>query len=402
MRQRTAIKKYRTLKPTKPDGCPLTPSGGGSWIKKISGRIYTFGPWHDLEGALKRYYANIDFIRENGYQPDVSDLNQITVRELANRYLAAQNERADALEGADEKITDRHYNDCFETCTRFVEVVGKFRVVANLKPSDFQKAYKVFASKSDNSVASPSTIAGHIRRTVAMLNWAYDSILIDHPVRTGKQFKVPTKTTFRKYREKQPDKIFSADEIHGMISLAPVTIRAAILLGINCGFGNTDVGCLPIDLYLNRRGNWLIYPRKKTGVFRKLPLWPETITAIDKMLSRRVDPRTEKAAKSLFLTTYGNQFGKTTISTEIQKLKEKLSIKRRGCGFLSLRHCVETFGGKDQTAINVLMGHVDPHISAEYRELKHFPNDRLLKVASNVRKWLGEPKDKGSKKGERE
>jgi len=36
--------------------------------------------------------------------------------------------------------------------------------------------------------AAPSTIAGHVRRTKAMFNWAYDELLIDKPAKYGKNF----------------------------------------------------------------------------------------------------------------------------------------------------------------------------------------------------------------------
>jgi integrase len=378
-------------KPLKPEGCPLTPSGGGSWVKKIGGKTYAFGAWHDLEGALKRFYSEVDFIRANGIRPE-PNRTSVTVEEIVNQFLKRQNERAEAPEDADEKITDRHYNDLWESCNSFVNVIGKLKIVDSLRPSDFEKAAQAFATKSDGTLASPSTIAGHIRRTKAMLNWAYDAMLIDRPIRTGKTFRVPSKKTFRKHRNLQPEKVFSPSEIHGMIAAAPVTIKAAIWLGINCGLNNSDVGKLPLSTYLERKNNWLTYARSKNAVFRKLPLWPETQQAIDVMLGSRVEPNSIAARKSLFLTRYGNRFGDSTISTEVQKLKRKLGIERRGCGFNALRHCVETFGGFDQTAINVLMGHVDPHISSEYREIISFPEQRLVGVTNTIRVWLGHPK----------
>ena len=121
-----------------------------------------------------------------------------------------------------------------------MEVVGEKKVVNSLTPEDFTKVRRVFSKKQDGSLAAPATIAGHVRRTKAMLNWAHDQLVIDHPIRTGKGFKVPSKKTFRRHRNSQPEKIFSPEEIHGMIALAPVTIKAAIWLGINCGLNNSD------------------------------------------------------------------------------------------------------------------------------------------------------------------
>jgi hypothetical protein len=56
----------------------------------------------------------------------------------------------------------------------FVDVVGEKKIVSSLLPQDFTKARRVFVKKKDGSLAAPTTIAGHVRRTKAMFNWAYD------------------------------------------------------------------------------------------------------------------------------------------------------------------------------------------------------------------------------------
>ena len=166
-------------KPAKPKNCPLTPSRGGSWVKKIKGKLYTFGPWHDLEAALKRYYSQIDFILANGSQPVESDVNERTVEELANRFLEEQDRRASLADDDDDSITIRHYNDLLASCGIFVDTVGKSKIVDSLLPKDFAKVKRIYSKKNDGTTAAPATIAGHVRRAKAMFNWAYDELLID-------------------------------------------------------------------------------------------------------------------------------------------------------------------------------------------------------------------------------
>ena len=49
---------------------------------------------------------------------------------------------------------------------------------------------------------------------------------------------------------------------------AGVQLKAMMLLGINCGFGNADCASLPLSA-LNLETGWIDYPRPKTGVPRR-------------------------------------------------------------------------------------------------------------------------------------
>jgi integrase len=80
--------------------------------------------------------------------------------------------------------------------------------------------------------------------------------------------------------------MFEAAEIRVMLAAAPAALKAMILLGINCGFGNTDVANLTVK-NLDLKGGWCNYPRPKTGISRRCPLWPETVKAIKAALEPR-------------------------------------------------------------------------------------------------------------------
>ena len=44
------------VKPKKPyEGFPLTASTNGQWVKKINGKVYSFGRWEDHEAAMDLY-----------------------------------------------------------------------------------------------------------------------------------------------------------------------------------------------------------------------------------------------------------------------------------------------------------------------------------------------------------
>ena len=81
-------------------------------------------------------------------------------------------------------------------------------------------------------------------------------------------------------------KDFDADELRRILKAAPQPLRAMLLLDINCGMGNTDCAELP-NSAIDLDGGWIDYPRPKTGVERRCPLWPETARALREALPDR-------------------------------------------------------------------------------------------------------------------
>ncbi len=86
--------------------------------------------------------------------------------------------------------------------------------------------------------------------------------------------------------------MFEAIDIRRMLEAASSQLRAMILLGVNCGFGNADCGLLPLSA-LDLDGGWVNFPRPKTGIQRRCPLWPETVRALREALDTRPQPKTE-------------------------------------------------------------------------------------------------------------
>jgi integrase len=168
-----------------------------------------------------------------------------------------------------------------------------------------------------------------------------------------------------------------------------------ILLGVNCGFGNADCGTLPQSALDLERG-WVNYPRPKTGIERRAPLWPETVQAIREALAWRPEPKDPADAGLVFVTKYGLRWFKGTttnpLSAEMRKLLAAVGIRRPGVNFYALRHVFETVGGeaRDQVAVDCMMGHARDDMASVYRE--KVGDDRLKAVADHVRGWLfGEP-----------
>jgi integrase len=224
---------------------------------------------------------------------------------------------------------------------------------------------------------------------------AYDDGLIDRPVRFGPGFKAPSKKTMRLHKARHGPKLFTADEVRRLVGAAGTPMKAMLLLGINCGFGNSDCGNLPLTA-IDLDAGWIDFPRPKTGMPRRAALWPETIAALKEALARRPEPKDPADAGLVFITIFGAGWAKTVHSSaivrETGKLLHRLGINgRHRLGFYTLRHTFRTVadGAKDQPAADYIMGHEVAHMSAVYRET--IDDERLKAVAEHVRRWLFPP-----------
>jgi integrase len=76
------------------------------------------------------------------------------------------------------------------------------------------------------------------------------------------------------------------------------------------------------------------------------------------------------------------------VTQQFTKLLRRLNLKRPGLAFYGLRHTFETVAGagKDQVAVDAIMGHVDPTMAANNRE--RIDDDRLKAVVDYVHAWL--------------
>jgi integrase len=152
-------------------------------------------------------------------------------------------------------------------------------------------------------------------------------------------------------------------------------MRAMIWLGLNCGFGCTDCAQLKWK-DLDFENNRVKLARNKTGIYRDLPLWPETIKSLQKV------PRT---GSLVFYTSRGNPYLQTILKTDVNgrekyttlniittkfsRLIKKAGIDvPKGTGFYSLRRTAATIAARsgDPFAVQRLLGHVDLTMATRY------------------------------------
>jgi integrase len=379
-------------KPSKPyPEFPLTAHPAGYWCKKIRGKIHYFGPWSDPDGALRKYDAEKDALQA-GRKPR-EDTGAVTVKQLCNQFLNAKQERVD-----DGELSPRTWEDYNRAAAEVVSAFGKSRLVEDLGPDDFADLRKRMAKKW-----GPHRLATTIQCVRCIFRYADDADLIDRPIRYGPGFDRPSAKTMRKHKAEGGAKLFTAEEIRRLIDAGGTQVKAMLLLGINGGFGNSDCANLPVSA-LDLDSAIIDFPRPKTGIARRCPLWPETIEAIRAALACRPKAKKPEDAGLLFITKYGWSWGKDTsdnpISKEMSKLLKDLGINgRKGLGFYTLRHTFRTIAdeAKDQPAADFLMGHEAPHMSSHYREV--ISDERLRAVVNHVHAWLFPPVKKNKSRG---
>jgi integrase len=374
-------------KPNKPHpDFPLFAHATGRWAKKIRGRMCYFGPWDDPDSALNKFLEQKDALHA-GRKPRDDD-DGVTIKELANRFLNAKKTLM-----TNGELSPRTWAEYKTATDLLIANFGKQRLVADVDADDFATLRNRIAKKW-----GPHRLANTIQYVRSVFKYAYEAGMIDRPVRFGPGFKRPSKKTVRLHRAKQGAKLFTAAEIHELMEASPPTIKAMILLGINCGFGNNDVGKLPLPA-LDLENGWVNYPRPKTGINRRCPLWPETVDAILDAMHARPAPKDRSDAKLVFITKYGQSWAKDssdqTLSKEFGKLLRTLDINGRvGLGFYTLRHTFRTIAdeSKDQPAVDFVMGHARDDMASVYRE--RIGDERLRAIADHVRKWLFKVEEK--------
>jgi integrase len=394
-----STKPPKPAKPKKPHpDFPLTPHPTGRWCKKVRGKLVFFGKWDDPDAALRKWLDQKDDLLA-GRVPRAASNGQLTLADLVNLFLNSKRQLVD--EGELSHVTWRDYKAAGE---QLVEVFGRNRVVSDLRPDDFERLRVVVAKGKRGNGVGPVVICNFITRARVIFKYAVDQELIDKAVRFGQGFKRPSKKAFRKLRNEREARMFTAEELRRVITNADQPLKSMILLGANAGLGNADCGQLPLDrLDLDKR--WLDFPRPKTQIARRAPLWPETVKALREWLALRPTPKDEAHATLVFVTRCGDSWFKREIadnpvSKEFRKLLDTVGIERKGLNFYGLRHTFETIAGEtlDQPAIDVIMGHAaaSNDMSAVYRE--RVDDTRLLRVVNRVRAWLFPPAKKVGKK----
>jgi integrase len=220
----------------------------------------------------------------------------------------------------------------------------------------------------------------------AMFHWAKKNDILKD---------IPNIDAISRAKENHQDRFtFNSEQIKQLLSLADIKIQAMIWLGLNCGFGCTDCAYLKwtdLDL-VNAR---VILPRRKTGIYRDLPLWQETVKSLQKI------PR---KSYLVFYTNRSNSYIQTniridengqekyTITNLIRTKFRRLIIKAglnvpKGTGFYTLRRTAATMAPRsgDPFAVQRLLSHANLTMATRYVQDVSTQTDRVIE---NSRQFL--------------
>ena len=390
--RKTSKRKRNTVAPPKPyKTFPLSAHPRGRWCKQINGKHYYFGRWGKMvDGKMQRlpgpthveakaeYEAKLDELHNRTVKLPTHDL---TVADLCNAYLTAKHDDLEAGE-----IGKRHWKDLESAARMLCEGLGKTTIVSQLGPDDFAKLRKTY-----NGLA-PNTVSQRIIKVRAIFDYGFANKLIGE-VDYGTRYRPPSSKTKRKHDNEKEELLFTRQEILTILEAARLPIKVATLLGVNCGYGSTDIGELKFK-HLDLDNGWATYPRPKTGEKRRCWLWPQTVEALREYLETRPEPASKNdiVLVTSNMTSLGARFEESktdNLGQQFSRLLTKLKINGRNkLGFYTLRRTFRTQadGALDTPALNLIMGHYDRSMGARY--LQRIDDERIKRASRYVWEWL--------------
>lgn len=380
---------------------PLFKHRNGQWAKKILGKIYYFGT--DYDAALDSFLEQRDHLYAGRGKPEKS--TEPTLVELANLYYDGCRQRVSS--GA---LSQSTLDKAEAIIRRLIDFRGPQDHPGHWTPLDFRdiKLWLHEPVKRTSAIRggikqpktvrtrAAGTVDSEIRRIKAFLGWCHAARLIPPPD-FGKEFSQSPQRQQRLARAQFGKRTFEAAELRLIIAKSRPAFLPILLLGINGGMGARDIAQLTLEQFDG--SEWLDCPRQKTGMPRRIWLWPETRAAIKEYLSKRKRPYSRQYDEIAFLTAHRQPWIRGTQDAASQAFKSAREAAGLDSGtFYDLRRTFQSIGDEtlDFPVVKYCMGHVPAvnDMSAKYREVS---DERIKKVCQHVRQWLQLNKRKGRK-----
>jgi integrase len=279
----------------------------------------------DKERAIKKYHR-----MGLGIEPAQQELAppvEITIKELANRFIAAQQ-----ANWRNPTATLKCYKDWLG---RFIKDHPRLKV-ANFTVEKFAR-WKLSLKEREYS---PESINHYLSAVRAMFTFAEETDIVEKApkLRRIKNERIPQTGS----KEKP---LYTLEDMRKLLESADLKLKAMIMLALNCGFGPKDLHDLTWD---DIDGERVTLPRSKTGVCQTYLLWPETKELLDKIRQQRAMLIVRMAKRKvnhsdyghIFVTRFWKPWSKDAVAEQFRKLCKKTEVS---CyGFYRLRHCAST------------------------------------------------------------
>lgn len=361
----------------------------GYWCVKRKGKHINYGP--EWQAAYDRFRED-EKLRKQGLWIR-SGTGKITLGEVRDRFIAHQGERAKAGEIKPEQLC-RYIHELGRPAAgitgRLAETVSMATRIGDFVGPDAPDLF----TRIRHAALKRGLNAGekHIVCVRAMMTFASRRKLVAQLVDFGDWFKKPSQTQVRAKRELKASTLgprtWSLDQLRTIVAAAKershatrlnernINLWAAVMIGLNCGYGAADLAALPLGAY-NREGRTLRFPRPKTGRPRLNPLWPETVEAIEYSLIHRPQPTGDGPSDRMFLTKNGRPYRNGGVALDasgmpvrgqrndpmartFRNLLRKHGIPRvHGSGLYTLRAMCRVLllgSGADDDLVSVIMG----------------------------------------------
>ena len=343
-------------------------SGQVRYVKKIHGRQYYFGARGCTEQeALDDYLARKDGILAGR---DPKEHEGLSLEMAINNILYENKAR---MEKGD--ISEKHYLDHHAVSKYILETLPRQLGIATIGPKHF------VLLRHGISKLAPITQKNRLARISSIFRRAIKLKYLKE-IDDADALKPPSARIIR--LAKPEHEIVEPTQLRALIEASNRNLRAALLLGLNCAYINCDVCRLTVDDANEAiESGWLGGRRQKTGVDRLASLWPETVVALQAVISSH--PGTDE---HLLLTQTGRPWVARQQNTIARELKTLVETQGIPLTFARLRHHFQTIGEErtlDDVAVKHVMGHCDHSISNVYRD--RVLKDRIAKVCNAVRDW---------------
>lgn len=338
-------------------------------------------PGDGWEDALDEYKRVKDDLYAGQTPRPKGDDSGTTLRELVNLYLTDKLALVESSE-----LAQRTFDAYNSTCAFLLASLGKSTTLDSLGPNDFRRLRAAMSK-----VWGPIRLRNEMTVVEGLFRRAAKDGLISRSIPFGSAWVKPSAKVLRLQRASKGPKMFERAELLTLLDHASVNMKGMILLGINAALGNTEIGLLSLKL-IDFEGGWLNYPRVKTGIDRRIPLWRETLTALRTVIANRPKSKDPDDDGLIFMGKHGvNYVGKHKGYRVAQEMARTLAKARiEGRAFYDLRRTFQTVAddSRDFVAVRYLMGHAPPpgDMASIYRQ--RISDERLQAVVDHVRQWL--------------